>query len=267
MWLSRFFEHIVVISLAHRADRRARVIRELQSLGVDVGRTPGVELFDAIRPTEADGFPSAARRGCFLSHRAVARRALEEGWDRVLVIEDDMVFTPAVHTAGPRLAADLDRRPWHVAFFGYLQAEFPPGGPDWQPVHPKRRGTHCYAINGSILPQLVEYMDLVTVREPGHPDGARFGADATYVMFGQRTPGCVTLMARPNLAVQGSSASDLSPKWFDLTPGIRNVASMARRVREALRQRSAWAAANRAAARSANEEPADRNPRVQGVLD
>lgn len=232
--LREFFERIVVISMASRPDRRSRVIRVLARLGLELGKTPGVELFDAICPTEANGFPSAARRGSFLSHSTVAKQALRDKLNNILVIEDDAAFTPAMAQHGGRLVSQLAEIPWHIAFLGYLNITPPPGPPGWLPLEGERLGTHCYGLKREILPELTEYMHLVETREPGHPDGARFGADPTYVMFCAKTKHCITLMARPNLSVQGSIASDLSPKWFDRIPGLRESAALARRAKFAM---------------------------------
>src|SRR4051812_43311646 len=89
------FINIQIISRPDRQDRRERMRRQLAHFGLHVGRPPGLEFFDAIQPPSADGFPSAARRGCFLSHVAIARRALAERWERVLILEDDCRFSPA----------------------------------------------------------------------------------------------------------------------------------------------------------------------------
>lgn len=234
--IREYFDRVVVISLAHRVDRRKRICREMAKLGLYVGETPGVEFFDAIRPTEANGFPSAARRGSFLSHSSVARMALRDGLENILIIEDDAVFGPAMMQYGERLCGELESREWDIAFFGYLNVELPAGPVGWVPLQGERLGMHCYGLNGRRLKELTEYMTLVETREAGHPDGARFGADPTYVMFCARTPDCVTLMARPNLSLQGSIASDLSPRWFDKWPGLRQSAAVARRARFAVNQ-------------------------------
>ena len=48
-------------------------------------------------------------------------------------------------------------------------------------------------------------------------------------LFGH--PEWTTLVARPNLATQASSASDLAPRWFDQVPGLRQIAGYARQMR------------------------------------
>lgn len=233
------FDRVYLINLRSRSDRRRRALRELAEQGVAL--EPGkVELFEAVRPESADGFQSIGRRGVFLSHAIIARRALAEGLGSVLVLEDDVAFTPAMRSHGETLLRELRQRPWHVAFLGYLSIEAPPqklaelntGPPAWLPLPGPRIGAHCYALHGEVLPALVEYMQGVETRAPGHPDGARFGPDATFNMFCSMYPQWTTLVARPNLATQASSASDLAPRWFDKVPLLRQLARYAREVRQ-----------------------------------
>jgi hypothetical protein len=232
------FDRVYLINLPSRRDRLRRALRELGEQGVSL--SPGkVEVFPAVRPDSADGFESVGRRGVFLSHATIARRALEEGLGNVLVLEDDVAFTPAMRTHGEALLRDLHERRWHVAFLGYLTIDAPPqklaelraGPPAWLPRPGPKIGSHCYALHGEVLPALVEYMKGVETRPPGHPDGARFGPDATFNMFCSMFPEWTTLVARPNLATQASSASDLAPRWFDQVPGLRQIAGYARQMR------------------------------------
>ena len=70
---------IVYINLDRRTDRRQQLEDELQRLAVPAAK---VERFAAI--AHAEGLI-----GCGLSHLAVLRRAREEQWPNVLVLEDD----------------------------------------------------------------------------------------------------------------------------------------------------------------------------------
>ncbi|MCI5210545.1 MAG: hypothetical protein D3910_17540 [Candidatus Electrothrix sp. ATG2] len=71
-----YFGKIYVINLPERVDRRREVTAALKRIGISFA--PGkVELFPAIRPTEAAGFPSPGVRGCFLSHLSVLKKAAE----------------------------------------------------------------------------------------------------------------------------------------------------------------------------------------------
>lgn len=232
------FDRVYLVNLPSRKDRLRRALRELERQGVSL--EPGkVEVFPAVRPESADGFESVGRRGVFLSHATIARRALTEGLRSVLVLEDDVAFTPAMRAHGEALLGELQGHRWHIAFLGYLSFEAGPaalaelrdGPPAWLPRPGAKIGSHCYALHRDVLPALVEYMHGVETRPPGHPDGARFGPDATFNMFCEKFPEWITLVARPNLATQASSASDLAPRWFDQVPLLRQIAGYARQMR------------------------------------
>ena len=239
MSLADHFDRVFVLNLPHRTDRRQRVERELADLGVKI--EPGrVEIVAATRPDSADGFMSPGRRGVFLSHAGLARRALDEGLDRVLVLEDDVSFTPAMREHGEAMLQTLFERTWHVAFLGHLSVEASPekleelyeGPPGWVNLPGPRIGAHAYALHRDVLPALVDYMGKVETRPFGHPEGAKFGADATFNMFGDLHPQFEILASRPNLATQAGSASDLAPRWFDRVPILKQAARTARAMRD-----------------------------------
>lgn len=74
--------HIVYINLAHRRDRNLRMKRHLRELHAPKDQ---VMRFDAIQAT-----PGTI--GCVKSHIAVLEMAMENGWEEVLILEDDFVF-------------------------------------------------------------------------------------------------------------------------------------------------------------------------------
>jgi glycosyl transferase family 25 len=71
--------HTVFINLDRRVDRRLEMESELTKLGLSA------ERFSAIERQ-----PGAL--GCGLSHLAVLRKAKQEGWANVLILEDDFTF-------------------------------------------------------------------------------------------------------------------------------------------------------------------------------
>ncbi|ASV53653.1 hypothetical protein LJPFL01_0290 [Lelliottia jeotgali] len=76
------FSRIVYINLAHRRDRNVRMKRQLRELNAPKEK---IIRFDGIKAT-----PGAA--GCLKSHIAVLEMAITEGWDDVLILEDDFEF-------------------------------------------------------------------------------------------------------------------------------------------------------------------------------
>ena len=113
--LQRTFDRIFVVTLERATDRQARVARaagRARASSSTSAWTSGRSTRSASAPRATTRRPRArvSRRsramapgqiGCALSHRQLYRAAVEHGWERVLVFEDDVV---------PR-AADLARAP------------------------------------------------------------------------------------------------------------------------------------------------------------
>ncbi|MDI3362352.1 glycosyltransferase family 25 protein [Lelliottia sp. V89_10] len=77
------FSRIVYINLAHRRDRNVHMKRQLRELNAPKEK---VIRFEAIAAT-----PGAV--GCVKSHIAVLEMAIAEGWEDILIMEDDFEFT------------------------------------------------------------------------------------------------------------------------------------------------------------------------------
>jgi GR25 family glycosyltransferase involved in LPS biosynthesis len=76
-----FIKHVVYINLDERTDRKEEVAAELES----VFPPENVHRFSAIRH-------SNGAIGCSQSHIAVIEMAKENGWENVLVVEDDFMW-------------------------------------------------------------------------------------------------------------------------------------------------------------------------------
>lgn len=76
------FSRIVYINLAHRRDRNVQMKRQLRELNAPKEK---VIRFEGIKAT-----PGAV--GCVKSHIAVLEMAIAEGWEDVLILEDDFEF-------------------------------------------------------------------------------------------------------------------------------------------------------------------------------
>lgn len=77
-----YFDEVYYINLEKRADRREQIEIELASVGIhNATRVVGIEHENPAL-------------GCHLSHAVVFQDALEAGYDRILIFEDDAEFFP-----------------------------------------------------------------------------------------------------------------------------------------------------------------------------
>ncbi len=227
------FDRICIINLPERTDRRHAVSRELGGRGnpVDGQR---VRFVDAVRPDSPGAFPSIGARGCFESHLKTLRQARADGVQRLLVLEDDVMFTPALRAAAP-LAQSLRQCEWHIAYPGHSLPPAP-GPLRWARSDAPLVCAHSYAVQASALPVLIDYLEACLGRPAGHPEGGPMHYDGALTRLRQARPDLVTLVASRSLAGQRSSRSDIiGPSWLDRTLGL-HLAAAARRLRNGWRR-------------------------------
>jgi hypothetical protein len=236
--LNDYFDLIRVINLPERTDRYRQVSRQLATLGMEF--VPGkVEIFAAQRPTALAGFPSLGAHGCFISHLNVLRDAQARGVESVLVMEDDCDISGKNVDTIFRLAEELKDRKWGFVYLGHVEplpslarGEEPGLVRFTGPLHT----THLYAAHKSTLGPLIEYLEECLLRSAGDPIGGPMHMDGALSMFRATHPEVVTLLARPTMASQRSSRSDITVMSIELMPGVRQVVSAARKVKRILKQ-------------------------------
>jgi glycosyl transferase family 25 len=233
MDLTEYFDRTYVVSLLSRTDRRRDVTRELKDHGMPI--QPGkVEFFDACRPDSPAGFVNIGYRGCFMSHLGILRKARDGGFSRVLILEDDVKLTPKFDEYRAEIVPKLSSTDWDIVYLGH-PAPLPPS-PGFQFVkhHDPLLLTHCYGVNGKSINRLVVFLETLLTRPPGHPDGGPMSYDGALSTYRQQNPDVVTLLANPNLATQRSSRTDIHDnRWFDRMPGVKQMATLARKVLDA----------------------------------
>lgn len=152
--LTNAFERVVVLNLARRPERWAQFTQRLQ--GCWPFKTP--QRFEAI-----DGFQLAVPNewdkgrgawGCMLSHRAVLARAIADGINSLLVLEDDAY--PAADF--PSRSADfLARVPedWDCLMLGGEHLRPPVQTAPGIVRCLATNRTHAFAVRGRMMPALL----------------------------------------------------------------------------------------------------------------
>jgi glycosyl transferase family 25 len=131
-----------------------------------------------------------------MSHHAVVQEAARSG-NSLLLLEDDCDFTDAACESDWGRGAD-------IFYGGYWVPNFadPHGG--------VVQGAHCMGFSSRALPLLAEFFHELLTGEANPPP-----ADGVYVNFRRKHEDMVTDFARPQIAVQRQSASDISPGRYD----------------------------------------------------
>ena len=231
-------QRIYIINLATRADRRAEMAEQLERIGLGL-QSEKVRLFEAIHPDDAGGFPSVGARGCFMSHLAVLRDATAAGLERILILEDDLNFSPDFMVRAPAIMVHAAAADCAVFYGGYEIADLLAGagkaiGCTEIPPNVEVRTTHFLGFQSPAIEAAARYLSAMLAREPGHPDGGPMHVDGAYSWFRRANPQWRTFAAVPELGHQRASRTDIHDlRWFDKLPGIRNIVAGLRRTRNA----------------------------------
>jgi hypothetical protein len=198
-----------VINLPHRTDRRAAMRKELARIGWHA------EFFPAIRPTEPAGFPSIGARGCFLSHLAVLKQAAQDDVERLIMLEDDLSFSSDFSRRWPQAIEALQGHDWAVFYPGHILDDLP-AGLSLLSSSTAVRCTHFMMIHRAAVPVLIDGLETILSRPPGHPSGGAMHVDGAYSTLRMQTPGLKTYACWPVLGYQRPSRTDVGKqKWFD----------------------------------------------------
>ncbi len=136
------------------------------------------------RPLRGDDTPLAV----WTSHRAVACRAVGQGFQRVLILEDDATFSRPWPELAPRVAAAIAKLP--ADWWGLYLGHWPLQGYFVQPTIMRVRSlcTHAYLAG----PQLLQWLAATEPMRPDVPvwpgisssvDGAFANLPGMYAMF------------------------------------------------------------------------------------
>lgn len=98
--------HIYYINLSHRTDRLKHVTNQLSNIGL------AGERFNAI-------YNEKGAIGCTISHLHVIRNAIKQGFDHLLVVEDDITFTnPELFKSQLHTFLTTHKEDWDVLLLG-----------------------------------------------------------------------------------------------------------------------------------------------------
>jgi glycosyl transferase family 25 len=217
MTLFNGFDRIRIINLPSRGDRRTEMLGELRRIGLALDTR--VKFVEGVTVPANEMLPWRApgEKGVFLAQLNVLRDAAKAN-ESVLILEDDVDFTPAATTWSRGENVD-------IAYGGYLAMD-----PD-DLENSDIAGAHCIGFSSRAAQALVPFLEgLFDHSSPPPIDGA-------YVWFRRQRDGFKTAFARPVVAIQRPSRSDITPKrTIDGIAFLRGPVGSARNIKRKLQR-------------------------------
>jgi hypothetical protein len=206
MNVTDYFDRARIINIASRKDRRVETVQEFARNGFPFDHEK-VSFFQAVTPSEDNGFPSIGARGCFMSHLGILEEAIRLNVKNILILE------------------------WDIAYFGH-PFEGDSSSPTWKAVDQPIHLSHFYAVNGKCITRLRDFLLQILERPPGHPDGGPMHYDAALNTLIHSNKDVQAYYFTWNLGYQRPSRTDLHAlSLFDRTPVLRDVMGMLRKLK------------------------------------
>jgi glycosyl transferase, family 25 len=241
------FDRTYVLNLPERTDRRRETRRELELHFADAVIDERVRFFDAIRPEDQGPFRSRGSHGCFLSFLEMLTAAEADGLGSVLILQDDVSFTPAFDAHRGWLLDQVGAQRWDYLQLGYLDVtgattRYEASAPVMVDFDGEVIGAHCIGFIADAVPPMLEHLHAIREGEPGDPLRGPMSVDGAFNTFKWCHPSARRLLPVPNMAAQRSSRSDITPRRHDRIPAMRPVLdgfrASSNRFRQSLRRRA-----------------------------
>ncbi len=236
MPLIDYFDRLYIIHLPERVDRYQALSSELASISIDI-QDPKVHFPEPLYPQHSHGFPSIGVYCNFMRHLAILKESLQDGLERVWILEDDAIFRHQLRREDEqeKLVMQLQQNDWDVCYLGHKikrreLRSYPLGLVQYQGDF---QWAHCYCVHARILPKLVQYFEETLVNSPGHYRGGRLYIDGAFNLFRRFYPEVICRVSNPNLSSQKGSCSNLAAaKWYDRVSIIQPLIATSRSIRD-----------------------------------
>jgi GR25 family glycosyltransferase involved in LPS biosynthesis len=117
--LNNFFDNIYVLNLHHRKDRFMTISEKLSKYNIKFERfsaTDGSVLNKVWRNFNNPYFTTPNYLACAISHLSIFHDAQKKGYDRILILEDDVVINKNINEMLPSLNFDFQ----DVLYLGWI---------------------------------------------------------------------------------------------------------------------------------------------------
>ena len=198
--LNKYFDKIFCVNLDRRPDKWALSELEFKKYGIDVERFSAVDGNTLTQPPGGCKI-NAAEMGCSLSHIAILKRMISEGWQRILIVEDDVEFAENVNTLFPEYVKQVPPN-WDMLYLGGNHIGAISNITLNVAKMSKTYSTSHYGITANMTKHVIGEIEKIDAQ-----------IDVTYTKF--RTRNCYVFT--PVLAWQKAGFSDIQGAFMDYT--------------------------------------------------
>ncbi|RIB09128.1 glycosyltransferase family 25 protein [Gigaspora rosea] len=166
------FDHIYVIGLDYRKDRREIMDKQISYLNLDVEYFKAVSKYDKIlhKFTNINSKVTVGQRACYVSHYLIYQTIIEEGFNSALILEDDVDFEANITDIMADIYQNLPES-WDTLHVGHCYETIgqPVGSSSfpnklYQSVEPQC--SHAYAVSNSGVHKLLKLIDPMNALGP-----------------------------------------------------------------------------------------------------
>ena len=197
---------VIYINLDRRADRRAEMEAELLKMGIEA------ERFSGLVPA-----PGLVKRpgilGCGHSHLAVLKKARDEGWPNVLILEDDfqcIVEPNVLHETIDEFFKEF-KDDWDVFMLSYALEASRPYNDKFGYVDSATTASG-YIVNQRFYPELIDVLEKAMVKLQATEYHWYYSNDQCWKVL---QPNAKWIYSVTRLGIQRPSYSDNSYEFMD----------------------------------------------------
>jgi GR25 family glycosyltransferase involved in LPS biosynthesis/tetratricopeptide (TPR) repeat protein len=220
--IEEVFDNIFCINLERRTDRWKVISKKFEHFGLSVERFKGYDgrlLKPFINP-DISVLRTGGYLGCLLSHLEVYRTALDRGYERILILEDDVVFHKHFHSEFKKIFNDIERdsSDWDLLYLG--GANFTNNYTIGEPINQSTIKNYriengrsfdkvtntwsclAYAVNRKTMEKILDYYET---------NGYHYEIDLVIASIIQRDENFKCIKTMPQLIMHHSEDSDNDP--------------------------------------------------------
>ena len=233
-----YFDRVAVINLPSRPDRLKSVRDEIEKLGIP---KEAIEVPYAPIPHDDGGFPSRGVYGNYLSHLGILQAALAAGTKRLLVLEDDAIFSCVARDSlqQAKILQEVEGQEWSMWHLGHkLRSELKNCPKGVIPNAMEFHWAHAYAVHGDSLGELIIFLEDSMARPAGYGVGKMY-IDGAFYHYRAEVCSKPCLVSNPALSVQKGSDSSLAGPSLPGVVSWRHLPrEIARKMRDELWRRT-----------------------------